>query len=57
LLCACSVAGSTTCLAAGLQLAVKEAEKAFDDIDTNDGGQILFDEFCRWVVKSKISVD
>ena len=42
---------------AGLALSVKDAERAFDEIDRNDGGQILFDEFCRWVVVSKIPVD
>ena len=41
----------------GLVLSVKDAEAAFDEIDRNDGGQILFDEFCRWVVTSKIPVD
>ena len=46
-----------TNLFAGLVLSVKDAERAFDDIDRNDGGQILFDEFCRWIVSTKIPVD
>lgn len=41
----------------GLVLSIKDAEAAFDKIDRNDGGQILFDEFCRWVVSNKIPVD
>jgi len=41
----------------GLKLSVQDAEREFDDIDVNDGGQILFDEFCMWVRKSKIPVD
>lgn len=45
------------CSRLGMVLSVKDAEKAFDNIDINDGGQILFDEFCRWVVTSKVPVD
>jgi hypothetical protein len=36
---------------------VKDAEKVFDGIDVNDGGQVLFDEFCSWVISTKIAVD
>lgn len=32
-----------------------EARKEFGKIDTNGGGQILFDEFCRWLVQQNLS--
>lgn len=40
----------------GLNLSVQQVEAAFDEIDRNDGGQILFDEFCIWVRKQKMEV-
>ena len=29
----------------------------FKTIDTNGGGQILFDEFCEWSIKKKLDLD
>merc|ERR1712150_35701 len=36
---------------------VEDAKAAFDEMDTNDGGQVLFNEFCRWAMKKHIDVD
>lgn len=36
------------CCHLNMNLTVKEAEEAFDSIDRNGGGQILFNEFCLW---------
>eukprot|EP00045_Choanoeca_perplexa_P001141 m.18131 g.18131 ORF g.18131 m.18131 type:complete len:402 (+) comp10759_c0_seq1:43-1248(+) len=41
----------------GMSLSDDEAEAAFAAIDSNDGGQILFKEFCRWAVSQKVPVD
>lgn len=30
-------------------------EKEFDEIDANNGGYILFDEFCTYVAKKKMN--
>ena len=35
----------------GLNLPEDEAKAAFDDMDSNDGGIVLFDEFCIWFTK------
>ena len=32
----------------GFDLTEKEADKLFDAIDGNDGGKVLFDEFCKY---------
>jgi hypothetical protein len=31
-----------------------EAEADFKDIDKNGGGEILFDEFCAWVIEKQV---
>mmetsp|Transcript_44894 Transcript_44894/g.66012 ORF Transcript_44894/g.66012 Transcript_44894/m.66012 type:complete len:385 (-) Transcript_44894:225-1379(-) len=36
------------CCHLGMNMTVQEAEAAFDTIDRNGGGQVLFDEFCLW---------
>jgi len=36
---------------------VEDAKAAFDEMDGNDGGQVLFNEFCRWAMKKHIDVD
>jgi hypothetical protein len=40
-----------------LNLSEDEAKQSFNTIDTNSGGFILFDEFCSWVVQTKMPVD
>merc|ERR1719181_1254484 len=35
----------------GMNLPDDEAKAAFDDMDSNDGGIVLFDEFCVWYTK------
>jgi hypothetical protein len=35
----------------GMNLDDKDAKQAFDDMDSNDGGIVLFDEFCIWYTK------
>ena len=32
----------------------EEIKKIFNEIDTNKGGFILFDEFCNWLIKKKL---
>ena len=34
-----------------------DTERVFRDIDVNDGGEILFDEFCEWVIANHWDVD
>jgi Ca2+-binding EF-hand superfamily protein len=41
----------------GLRLSEKDAAAAFDAMDSNDGGKVLFDEFCVYVAKTSIPVD
>lgn len=41
----------------GMNLPDDEAEAMFAEIDTNGGGQVLFDEFCIWLAKKKCPVD
>merc|ERR1719219_3172392 len=36
---------------------VEDAKATFDEMDGNDGGQVLFNEFCRWAMKAHINVD
>jgi Ca2+-binding EF-hand superfamily protein len=40
----------------GIALNDKDAELEFMRIDTNRGGEILFDEFCSWVASKKIPI-
>jgi Ca2+-binding EF-hand superfamily protein len=42
------------CCHLNMNLTVQEAEAAFDSIDTNGGGQVLFDEFCLWYRKTQM---
>lgn len=37
----------------GLQISPSKAKTEFEKIDTNRGGQILFDEFCSYVVEKR----
>ena len=37
-------------------LDVQNAEESFRNIDTNGGGQILFDEFATWAISSKLDL-
>merc|ERR1712054_413173 len=39
-----------------LGLALDDPKKEFDDIDGNDGGVVLFDEFCKWYTR-KVTPD
>jgi len=34
-----------------------DAEKTFNEIDTNGGGSILFDEFCNWAIKKNLDLE
>ena len=43
--------------ALGLNMNQEECEKTFKEIDTNDGGIILFIEFCDWVIANKIDFE
>eukprot|EP00494_Astrolonche_serrata_P032785 UN33054 len=36
---------------------VKDAKKAFAEIDENGGGQVLFDEFSAWALKQGLDYD
>jgi len=36
---------------------VEDPKAAFDEIDSNDGGQILFAEFCAWAMKKGLDYD
>ena len=38
-------------------LKIPNAKKAFDEIDTNKGGFILFDEFCHWAITNQIDFE
>lgn len=38
---------------AGVKMAEARAQQEFKKIDTNGGGQILFDEFCGWFAKKE----
>ena len=41
----------------GMELPAEEAEEQFKSIDTDNGGKILFDEFCAWAAKRGLPVD
>lgn len=43
--------------AVGMQLDDAQAEETFGSIDSNEGGQILFDEFCMWLARTRCPVD
>ena len=45
------------CSKMGLQVSGKQADQVFASMDTNDGGKVLFDEFCAWVAKTACPVD
>ena len=34
-----------------------DAETMFNEIDTNEGGKILFIEFCSWAIKKNLDID
>jgi Ca2+-binding EF-hand superfamily protein len=34
-----------------------DAEKTFNSIDSNNGGSILFDEFCHWAIKKNLDLE
>jgi len=34
-----------------------DAEASFNEIDTNKGGSILFDEFCKWAIKKNLDLE
>ena len=41
----------------GKDLSEKEARYLFDMIDVNNGGMILFNEFCAFMVRRKIALE
>ena len=36
---------------------INDIEAEFAAIDGNDGGQILFDEFCKWSIKKNLDLE
>ena len=36
---------------------IQNVNELFNKIDTNNGGIILFDEFCDWIIKDKLKVE
>lgn len=36
---------------------IEDTRQAFDSIDSNDGGSILFDEFCYWAINKNLSLE
>lgn len=40
----------------GILIEEGEAEQVFSTIDSNDGGQVLFAEFCTWAIKQKLDL-
>ena len=36
---------------------VSDPAATFAEIDTNGGGQILFDEFCHWAIKKQLDLE
>merc|ERR1712156_1230144 len=38
-------------------VSVSDPEKEFQSIDTNGGGQVLFEEFCAWAIKKGLDYD
>ncbi|EGD82612.1 hypothetical protein, variant [Salpingoeca rosetta] len=43
--------------ALGMHLSPDEVKREFAAIDTNGGGQVLFDEFCQWVATKSLPID
>lgn len=41
----------------GMRLSASETKREFESLDDNDGGVVLFDEFCAWVAAKKCPVD
>eukprot|EP00928_Gymnodinium_smaydae_P003232 TRINITY_DN11154_c0_g1_i3.p1 TRINITY_DN11154_c0_g1~~TRINITY_DN11154_c0_g1_i3.p1 ORF type:complete len:419 (+),score=91.40 TRINITY_DN11154_c0_g1_i3:116-1372(+) len=41
----------------GVSLQASEARDEFDFMDANNGGMVLFDEFCTWVAEKKMPID
>ena len=35
---------------------IEDPEATFDQIDSNDGGKILFDEFCKWAIVKNLDL-
>jgi len=36
---------------------IPDAKAAFDSIDNNHGGEIVFDEFCQWAIKKHLDLE
>lgn len=36
---------------------IDDVEKVFNEIDSNHGGAILFDEFCKWAIKKNLDLE
>lgn len=36
---------------------VSDPRKTFDEIDTDKGGKIRFEEFCHWAIKNHLDID
>lgn len=36
---------------------IDDPQAAFDEIDTNSGGVILFDEFCEWAWSKNLDLE
>ena len=36
---------------------IEDAHAEFDAIDLNDGGLVLFDEFCKWAIKKSLDLE
>jgi hypothetical protein len=36
---------------------ITDPSAAFNQIDTNHGGMILFDEFCQWAIKKNLDLE
>jgi hypothetical protein len=41
----------------GLRLTDADAQAEFQAMDTDGGGQVLFDEFCAWAARRRMPVD
>lgn len=38
-------------------ITITDPAKTFREIDTDNGGMILFEEFCRWAIKKNLDLD
>ena len=36
---------------------VQDPKTTFNEIDTDKGGKIRFEEFCHWAIKNKLDID